>query len=96
MGRIGPVTPEERRGVIEYSPHFNKYETTLDRESAYEKLQASTAGTEDSGGGLFGNILGGLTGGSGRMGMGEAFTKSITRTVASSVGRAIVNGIFKK
>ncbi len=96
MGRIGPVSPEERRGVIEYSPHFNKYETTLDRESAYEKLQAATQGT-DGGGGLFGNILGGLTGSSGgRMGMGEAFTKSLTRTVASSVGRAIVNGIFKK
>jgi uncharacterized protein len=95
MGRIGPVTPEERRGVIEYSPHFGKYEQTIDRESAYEALQGR-ASNDTGGGGIFGNIFGDAAGGSNRMGMGEAFTKSLTRTVASSIGRAIVGSIFKK
>ncbi len=96
MGRIGPVSPEERRGVIEYSPHFGKYEQTIDRESAYEALQSRGS---SGAGGIFGNIFGDLAGSSGggnRMGMGEAFTKSLTRTVASSIGRAIVGSIFKK
>jgi len=93
MARIGPVTPEERRGVIEYSPHYGKYEQTLDRQSAYEVLQKRGA-SAGSGGGVFSDILGGASGG--RMGMGEAFTKSLTRTVASSIGRAIVNSIFKR
>jgi DNA helicase HerA-like ATPase len=89
MGRIGPVSPEERQGVIEYSPHYGKYEQTIDRESAYEMLQKRA--TSGSDGGLFGNILGG---GEGRMGAGEAFAKSLTRSVASSIGRAIVGSIL--
>jgi len=36
--RIGPLTPEERRAVIEQSPLFGKYEDPIDRESAYEIL----------------------------------------------------------
>lgn len=38
--RIGPLTPSERKAKIEASPVFGKYENTLDRESAYEILQA--------------------------------------------------------
>jgi uncharacterized protein len=37
--RIGPVTPEERKAVIEKSPLKGKYETTIDPNSAYEILQ---------------------------------------------------------
>ena len=96
MARIGPVTPEERQGVIQYSPYWNKYEQGIDRESAYELLNKRSA-VGDSGGGLFGNIFGSLSGGSGgRMGMGEAFTKSLVRSAASSVGRIIVNSITGK
>ncbi|MBV1694613.1 MAG: DUF853 domain-containing protein [Hyphomicrobiales bacterium] len=92
MGRIGPVSPEERRGVIEYSPHFGKYEEPVDRESAYEALQKRGMSSD---GGVFGNILGGMGGaGGGRMGAGEAFAKSLTRSVASSIGRAIVGSIL--
>ena len=39
--------------------------------------------------------IGGVLGGDGkRQGAAEAFTKSLTRTVATSIGRAIVNSIF--
>jgi hypothetical protein len=37
--RIGPVTPEERKAVIDKSPLKGKYEETVDPESAYEILQ---------------------------------------------------------
>jgi DNA helicase HerA-like ATPase len=48
--RIGPVTPEERKAAIQASPVFGHYETSEDRESAYEKLKAR-AGTAPSAGG---------------------------------------------
>ena len=38
-GRMGPITPEERKSLITNSPVFGQYEETVDRESAYEKLQ---------------------------------------------------------
>src|SRR5437016_1677532 len=38
-GRIGPVTPEERKAVIDKSPLKGKYEHTVDPVSAYEILQ---------------------------------------------------------
>lgn len=40
--QIGPLTSDERRGVIEYSPYFGKYEDVIDRESAHEILQKRT------------------------------------------------------
>ena len=38
-GRMGPITPEERKSLISNSPVFGQYEETVDRDSAYEKLQ---------------------------------------------------------
>ena len=37
--RIGTITPEERAAVIARSPIGTKYDTPIDRESAYERLQ---------------------------------------------------------
>ena len=37
--RIGPITPDERRAVINGSVLRGHYEQTVDRESAYEKLK---------------------------------------------------------
>ena len=87
--RIGPLTPAERKAKIEQSPLYGKYETMVDRESAYEMLQkraqAPAAG--------WGDILRG--GGTGRrQGYAETFAKSMMRSVASSVGRAIVGAIL--
>jgi DNA helicase HerA-like ATPase len=41
--RLGPLTEAERGTVIRQSPMRGRYEQTLDRESAYEKLTASVA-----------------------------------------------------
>jgi DNA helicase HerA-like ATPase len=76
--RVGPITPEERQGVVKASSLLGKYDTPIDRQSAFEILQARTAGRAssagappasgqgpvegDSGGGLMGTI-GGVLGG---------------------------------
>ncbi|HET6845534.1 MAG TPA: helicase HerA-like domain-containing protein [Anaerolineales bacterium] len=41
--QIGPIATEIRQQIIRSSALFSKYENVLDRESAYEKLQARTA-----------------------------------------------------
>jgi DNA helicase HerA-like ATPase len=103
--RIGPVTPDERRTTISASPVRGKYDTTIDRESAYETLQkraaqkTAAATQKDSGGGL-GGMLGGILGGgsSRRMSTGEVVVKQVARSVAGQVGtqlgRALVRGIL--
>jgi DNA helicase HerA-like ATPase len=45
--RIGSLSAEERQEVLETSPIHGRYEETIDRESAYEKLKART-GNESS------------------------------------------------
>jgi uncharacterized protein len=39
-GRMGPITPEERKATITNSPVYGEYEKQVDRESAFEILQA--------------------------------------------------------
>ena len=38
--RLGPITPEERARLMAESPLKGRYETVIDRDSAYEKLRA--------------------------------------------------------
>ncbi len=96
--RIGPITPEQRKSLIEASPLFGKYEETLDRDSAYEMLEkrvGEAAAAQEADANSWGNILMGGGGGTGRrQGYGETFTKSLVRTMASTVGRAIAGAIF--
>ncbi len=41
--QIGPVAPEIRQQIIRSSPIYGRYENMVDRESAYERLQARNA-----------------------------------------------------
>ncbi|MEZ5923796.1 MAG: DUF853 domain-containing protein [Hyphomicrobiaceae bacterium] len=45
-GRLGPVTPEERKAVIQASPVMGQYEKAIDRESAHEVLEKRAKGIE--------------------------------------------------
>jgi DNA helicase HerA-like ATPase len=45
-GRVGPVTADERKAIIAASPIRGKYDTTVDRESAFEMLQKKKAEAE--------------------------------------------------
>ena len=42
-GQLGPVTPAQRQATLAVSPVANKYETAIDRDSAYEKLSKKAA-----------------------------------------------------
>ncbi|RAU49104.1 DUF853 domain-containing protein [Pseudocitrobacter sp. RIT415] len=47
--RMGPVTDDERNGLINNSPLYGKYEDAVDRESAFEMLQKGVqASTEQA------------------------------------------------
>ena len=102
--RLGPLTPEERRKVIDASLLAGHYEKTVDRESAYEKLQAraapQAAGASTGG---FDEILGKIgfpqgggnaAGGRGRETAIEAAAKSAARAIGSEVGRRVIRGVL--
>ncbi len=42
--RIGPISPEERRGLVANSVVAGQYEKTVDRDSAFERLKARAGG----------------------------------------------------
>ena len=93
----GPITPEERKALIETSPIYGKYEETVDRDSAYELLQKRTqeaAAEQKRQDSSWGSILMGGGGTGRRQGYGETFAKSIMRSVASSIGNIIVKSIL--
>ena len=103
--RIGPITSDERRGVMAGSALAGVYDTPVDRESAYERLKgraAQSAGSPPAPGAATGgwgttikDSLGGLLSGSGRKdSLVEAMAKSAARTVGSTVGREIIRGVL--
>jgi uncharacterized protein len=90
--RIGPITAEERKAIIDASPVKGKYDTAIDSESAYEILQKRVAGTAagDGGGGVLGQIgaiVGSIfgTGTRGRMSTGQVIARNVTRSVTNKV-----------
>ena len=96
-GRIGPITPEERKAIMDNSPVKGKYDTTIDSESAYEELQKRVAGTaapadgSAAGGGILGQI-GGIVGtifgtnvSRGRLSTGQLIARNVTRSVTNKV-----------
>jgi DNA helicase HerA-like ATPase len=106
--RLGPITPQERAGVIAESPVSGQYDKTVDRESAFEMLQkkaaqaqAKQAEAKQEKEGGSGWSIPGLGGGqsgsrrsSGRQTVAEAAIKSVVRSVGTAVGHAIVRGIL--
>ncbi len=104
--RIGPITPEERKTIMDGSPVKGKYDTTIDAESAYEVLQKRVAGTaatadEPAEGGILGqigSIVGTVFGTNtprGRMSTGQVVARSVTRTVTNKVVGGIVADLGK-
>jgi len=101
--QIGPITPEQRKALLDGSLVAGQYEKTVDRESAFEKLKdrrgdQSTPSIDADSGGL-GGMLGklGFPGGSGsskREGVVEAAMKSAARAMASEAGRRIIRGVL--
>jgi len=97
--RIGPITPEERKAIMDASPVKGKYDTAIDAESAYEVLQNRIAGTaataEASSGGVLGklgDIAATIFGTNVKRGQ-LSTTQVIARNVARSVTDKVVGGI---
>jgi DNA helicase HerA-like ATPase len=108
--RIGPITPEERKAIMDASPVKGKYDTAVDAESAYEILQkriaggaASAAGGSDGGGGggilgQLGAIVGTIFGTNvkrGRLSTGQLIARNVTRSVTNTVVGGVVADLGK-
>ncbi|QQO12885.1 DUF853 family protein [Bradyrhizobium diazoefficiens] len=96
--RIGPITPDERKAIMDASPVKGKYDTAVDAESAYEMIQKRIAGTAatvdgpaDGGGGILGQIgaiVGTVFGTNvrhGRLSTGQVIARDVTRSVTNQV-----------
>lgn len=90
----GPITPEQRRRVMECSPVAGKYDEPVDRESAAELLsarpQAPAAKRTDDG--AWWKWRG--SGTSRREGLWEAMGKSTARAAGGELGRQVIRGIL--
>ena len=105
--RIGPITPEERKAIIDNSPVKGKYDTAIDSESAYEILQKRIAGATASsdgpagGGGILGQlgaIVGTIFGtntGRNRLSTGQLIARNVTRSVTNKVVGGVVADLGK-
>jgi DNA helicase HerA-like ATPase len=106
--RIGPIDDAERKALLAGSVVAGVYDTAIDRESAFERLQggAQTA-SGAAGAGTPGSAvprswtdsvrdsLGDLVTSNGRKdSVLEAMAKSAARTMGSTAGRAIVRGVL--
>ena len=101
QSRLGPLTDRERSQVVRDSPVSGLYDRTIDRESAFEILerraeQKTIAEEEERRREDEEKIRrrGSRSRGRRRQSVGEAALKSVARSVASSLGRALVRGIL--
>ncbi|MBN2373529.1 DUF853 family protein [bacterium] len=104
--RMGSITPEERMSVKMRSPVSIKYDTQVNRESAYEILSrrtktaaepekgSSAKGKEKESSESGGFLKDFLWGTKRRQGMVETMAKQTARTVGSQIGRQIFRGIL--
>jgi len=102
--RMGPLTAEERAAVRARSPVGSKYDTTLDSESAYEKLKAqaeeAARAAEKEAERLAREKAeeqarkASRSRGRKRQGAGEAFFKSTVRTIGRTIGKELSRNLM--
>ncbi|MDF1582568.1 MAG: DUF853 family protein [Methyloprofundus sp.] len=89
--RIGALSAAERTEAIARSPYKDRYDQSIDRESAYEMLKqkaehmAEQAAQQEKPE---------TRRSSGRQSAGEALLKSAARSIGSQIGRQIIRGIM--
>nr|MBA3725274.1 DUF853 family protein [Armatimonadota bacterium] len=99
--RLGPITDQERGGLIYASPVREKYEQVVDRESAYEMLKARAAAAAQAAPPLPDRRYEpreeaptprrtGRT----REGILESTAKSVLRNMGGQLGRTIMRGVL--
>ncbi len=92
-GQIGPVTPEERKKIVQASAVYGTYEKTVDRESAYELLTARAEKHLETTQKQNATVPSRPSGRTPET-MFEAAAKSAIRSVGSQIGREIVRGVL--
>jgi DNA helicase HerA-like ATPase len=96
--RIGPITPDERRAIMNRSPVKGKYDTAVDAESAYG---SNGGGASGGGGGILGQlgaIVGTIFGTNvkrGRLSAGQVIARDVTRSVTNKVIGGVVADLGK-
>ena len=96
--RIGPLTEAERRSKLSSSPMAGRYDESIDRESAYERLRERAEKLnqapeeqqplEES------PKRRKKSSSRGRQTVGEAVLKSTLRSMGTSLGRALIRGLL--
>jgi len=106
VSRLGPITPAERTSIMAASPVRGLYDEAKDRESAYELLAARAQAAVSEPAEAPARDAGWADAAppeprrapapraSNRQGMGEAFAKSMLRTIGSQVGRELIRGVL--
>ena len=107
--RIGPISPDQRKQLIQKSIVAGVYEAAVDRESAFEMLKSraerplpaspsgsSSASEASKSPAWFENIPGMSGSSGGRRGdnIVDVMAKSAVRAMGSSVGRQIIRGVL--
>ena len=99
--QVGPIAEAERQQLVKSSSLLSKYEKSVDRESAFEKLKQQVQEKQAPGPAPTSNpisdmIFGktGPRGGRQTQGVLEAATKSAARAIGSELGRQIMRGVL--
>lgn len=94
--RLGTITADERRAMIQGSQLFGKYETLVDRESAFEKLtkKQEPSGASSSETKSLPTETEPAARKSTRQSPLEAFVSSTARSIGSQLGRALMRGVM--
>ncbi len=94
--RMGPISPQERSEIMRYSDLGERYDETVDRESAYEMLERRAAKAEGTAAEQQkrSSKPSSRARRSNRQSAGEAAVKSAARTFSSMVTRELVRGLL--
>lgn len=104
--RMGPASPEELVAIRTQSPIGGKYDTLINRESAYERLNqrhaeadngasstktANSPADQEAEQGWFSELI---FGNKRRQGLAETLSKQAARTVGNQLGKQILRGLL--
>jgi len=95
--RIGPLADNERVERINRSPLKGRYDTAIDRQSAYEMLKVRAEETQKQQAGADIKTKAAkpkASKGRKRQSIGEAFVKSAARSIGSQIGRRLIRGVL--
>ena len=95
--KVGPAPEAERQAIHKTSPMAGRYDFAIDRQSAYEMLQAKAAATVAQpapAGAPAGGMPRSSRGRKPPPGLAETLATSAARTIGSKLGREIVRGVL--